>query len=153
MKLITVSLFSITLSLLLVTLTEAKIYKWEDAKGQVHYASVPPNSSKKTSGLTKDFLFIKDHRKPIKETKPNNLENKNKNKNNKTSSTSKIPKAKRSLCNKKQKNLKMLLDNPIVTWIEEGKEIQLSGQLLEDKIEALQEDLAESCGIHNKKKQ
>lgn len=139
MKLTTFSIFYISLSLLLVSIAEAKIYKWKDDKGQVHYASTPPKADIKTSILTKDLLFINKN-EPVSKNKQTNKSLKTNNQDPIKSSNKKV-----KACRKKRKNLNLLQKNLITTWIENGKETQLSGQFRKEKIESLKEELIEYC--------
>jgi hypothetical protein len=135
MKAFLIALFAITL--LFFSVVKAEIYKWKDAKGQIYYASVPPKPSDKISSLEKNILSLH-----AKANTANTADKKNK-------PLSKISKKKRIYCDKNIKNLKLLKNNIIVTWIEKGKEIQLSGRLRDDKIESLATDLRDNCDFKN----
>ena len=49
---ITLSLLALTLS---ITSIQAKIYKWTDANGAVHYSATPPKANKKSKIEVKDI--------------------------------------------------------------------------------------------------
>lgn len=149
-KMMTFSVVSLFFTaLFFLSIAEAKVYKWQDEKGQTHYASTPPKSNEKTTIIGKNSLLM--------QTKPNTNKKTDNNKTlssteDKTTFSSKRSKVKRVFCDKKIKNLALLKSNLVVTWIEKGKEIQLSGDSRNDKINALEEDLRDNCDVTNEQK-
>ena len=141
MKQVIITTLAISFSFLSV-ITEAKIYKWKDAKGQIHYASTPPKPSEKNFELKKDFSFsnksatTSENKVAIKKDK---LQETDSNEAKKTSNK------KLEFCRKEKNNLKLLQQNSTVTWIENGKETPLSGKMLEDKIQVIKENIQTNC--------
>ncbi|RTZ67565.1 MAG: hypothetical protein DSZ29_00575 [Aquificaceae bacterium] len=129
----------------LSAIAEAQVYKWKDNKGQIHYASAPPKPSEKSFDLEKGLIFSSK----ATTASPNKVETKTENEHKKTndeSSTLKEPsQQKLTFCAKERKKLALLTKNTNVTWIENGKEIPLSGKLLEEKILLTEKSIQTNC--------
>ena len=134
--------FMIAASFLMVTITEAQIYKWKDAKGQIHYASTPPRPNEKSSELKKDLSFLSSSPST---SEGNVAKKKDKSQNIDSEETQKTLNKKLDFCSKEKNNLKLLQQNTAVTWLENGKKIPLSGKMIEDKIQVIKESIKTHC--------
>ena len=143
MKLPIITTLIIALSFLVFTLAEAKVYKWKDAEGVVHYSSTPPKPSEKISDLKED-LHITDNKalahKSQRETKASAKEE-----NNKKSHSQKTKK--RNYCNGLRRNLVLLKRNLKVKWVQNGKSTELNAEQRQDKLRSLEESIDNECSF------
>lgn len=148
-----VILTSLTLSALLATLpAQAKIYKWTDANGQVHYTAQPPKQTKKSAIKAKNIeAEIKS--KAGKYRGPS-----------KTASTEKVAATPAAETKKKEPELagpdKQLIDyckgqranvaqlkkNFRTIWVDaKGKKTRLSQAQRKEKVASIQKSIDETC--------
>jgi len=141
MKLPIITTLVIALGFLTVTITEAKVYKWKDAEGVMHYSSTPPKPTEKISEL-KDDLRITDNKamahKPQAEAKTDAEADEKKKARDKK-------RKKRNYCNGQRKNLALLKRNLNVKWIEKGKSTKLSAEQRKDKLRSLENSISTDC--------
>ena len=139
-----------SLLLLSVTSTNAQIYKWKDASGQINYTALPapkgisaetieekirsaanlPNGSTKSeSSRVKPLSQMLDDedREALKEEK------------------TKVPNELINYCSKQRVNLSLLKRNTKVNWIENGKKTPLTDEQRLDKISVIQSALDKDC--------
>ncbi len=141
MKLPIITTLVIALSFLSVTITEAKVYKWKDAEGIMHYSSTPPKPTEKVSDL-KDDLRITDNKAIAHKSQ---AENKTDTEANKKKQARDKKRKKRNYCNGQRKNLELLKRNLNVKWIEKGKSTKLSAEQREDKLRSLEDSITANC--------
>ena len=149
MKLPLITTLAIALGFLSVTFTEAKVYKWKDAEGVMHYSSVPPKPTEKITHL-KDDLKITDNKAiaddASEEDKP---KEKTEEKKERTNGNEDIEKAnltnKQNFCDGQRKNLELLKRNHKVKWIENGKDTELTADQRKDKIRLLEDSVNNDC--------
>ncbi len=134
MKLPIITTVIITLSFLVFTLAEAKVYKWKDAEGIVHYSSTPPKPSEKISDLKEDLPLA---HKSQQETK--------KEENNKNTRSKRT--RKRDYCNGQRRNLALLKRNLKVKWVQNGKSTRLNAEQRQDKIRSLEDSINDDCSF------
>ena len=145
MKLPIITTLIIALSVLTATLTEAKVYKWQDANGVVHYSSSPPKPDEKFSGL-KDDLRITDNKsaadKGAEETqKVSEADKKITEKKQARSEKER----KQNYCDGQRRNLALLKRNLNVKWIENGKSTDLNSEQRNEKLRALEDSISADC--------
>ncbi|HFC93251.1 MAG TPA: DUF4124 domain-containing protein [Leucothrix mucor] len=131
----------IALGFLSVTITEAKVYKWKDAEGVMHYSSVPPKPTEKVSDL-KDDLRITDNKAVAHKSK---AENNTDTEANKKKKNREKKRKKRNYCNGQRRNLELLKRNLNVKWIEKGKSTKLSAEQRKDKLRSLEDSISTNC--------
>ncbi len=139
MKLPIITTLIITLSFLVSTVTEAKIYKWKDAAGIIHYSSTPPKPSEKISDLKDDFRITDNKAVAHKNQQGTKEENKKKARSKKTK--------KRDYCNGQRRNLALLKRNLKVKWIQNGKSIELNPEQRQDKLRSLEDSINNDCSF------
>ena len=140
MKLPIITTLVIALSFLTVTITEAKVYKWKDAEGVLHYSSTPPKPTEKVSDL-KDDLRITDNKAAAH--KPQAAKSAKKANEKKIARDKK--RKKRNYCNGQRKNFELLKRNLNVKWIEGGKSKKLSPEQRKNKLRSLEENIRTDC--------
>lgn len=148
MKRVIITALAISFSALSL-IAEAKIYKWKDDKGQVHYASTPPKPHEKNFDLEKDLSFFSKAATAV----PDNVDEKMDEKQKTNHKLKKSSEKRLKFCHQERRNLTLLKKNSTVTWIEKDKETQLSGKLLEDKIQTVEKNIKINCPTENQKQQ
>jgi hypothetical protein len=145
MKLPIIITLAIALSVLTATLTEAKVYKWQDANGVVHYSSAPPKPNEKVSGL-KDNLRITDNKsaahKGAEEMQKDSESNKEITKKKQARSEKE---RKQNYCDGQRRNFALLKRNLNVKWIENGKSTDLNSEQRNEKLRALEDSISADC--------
>jgi hypothetical protein len=145
MKLPIITTLAIALSVLTATLVEAKVYKWQDADGVIHYASTPPKPDEKISGL-KDDLRITDNRSAAHKNEQETQNNDEINKKNKEQKQNRNEKErKQNYCDGQRRNLTLLKRNLKVKWIENGKSTELNSEQRNEKLRALEDSISADC--------
>ena len=144
---ITLSLITLTLS---ITSTQAKIYKWTDTNGAVHYSSTPPKTNKKSNLNVKD---IEDKirfaaGKPRASSSKQSIEGPvSEGKDEKESSKLAPPSPKLiKYCKSQRSNLKQLKENFNTTWVSaSGKKALLSQKQRKDKVKEIRKSITTEC--------
>ena len=140
---ITLSLIAITLS---ITSIQAKIYKWTDENGAVHYSATPPKRSKTSK------LEVKDIEDKIRYAagKPRI---------GKTNQTSEDPATQKDddklappnsklikYCKSQRLNLKQLKENFNTTWVSpNGKKSLLTQKERKNKVKEIRKSISTEC--------
>lgn len=141
------SLLAITLS---VTSLQAKIYKWTDAKGSVHYSATPPKANKKSKLDVKDIEEKINYAagKPRVNASSQNVEgplsedDKKKDDDKLSPPSSKLIK----YCKSQRSNLKQLKENFNTTWVSaSGKKALLSQKQRKDKVREIRKSITTEC--------
>ena len=143
MKRVIITTLAISFSVLSI-LAEAQVYKWTDIKGQIHYSATPPKPNEKILGLKKDLTFSSK----ATTTNPNNVDTKadeQKETKDELHELKKTSKQKLAFCKRERTNLALLKENKKVTWIENGKETPLSGEMLKNKIQIVEKNIQTNC--------
>jgi len=132
--------------------TQAKIYKWKDSKGVVHYSATPPPQKVKTKrsieNIEDKIRFAAGKYRPSAKTaskRPtSNRESANQEeKNNKLSAPSKKLV---SFCKNQRKNLATLKSNYQNVWVEvDGKEQKLDQKQRQEKVNYLIKAIKDNC--------
>lgn len=141
MKLPIITTLIIALGFLSFAITEAKVYRWKDASGVIHYSSTPPKPTEKVSDLKND-LRITDN-KSIAHKNHQETTTKKENKKNIRSKKTR----KRNYCNGQRRNLALLKRNLKVKWIENGKSIKLSADQRHEKLRSLENSINADCSF------
>ena len=152
-----VILTSITTLLILSVNTHAKIYKWTDANGQVHYTAQPPAQTKqRTIKATNIEEQIKakagKYRAPKSTTKvaakddDTNVDSEKKSEDDLAGPNKQLVK----YCNGQRDNLKQLKKNFRNIWIDaKGKKTNLTQEQRKEKVSMLQEEIDSNCAEVN----
>jgi len=145
MKLPIITTLAIALSIATVTLVEAKVYKWQDANGVVHYSSAPPKPNEKVSGL-KDDLRITDNKsaahKGEEETQTDSQTDKKAPEQKQARSEKQ---RKQNYCDGQRRNFALLKRNLKVKWVENGKSTELSSEQRNEKLRTLEDSISADC--------
>ncbi len=144
----------ISLSLLVITLSvtsiQAKIYKWTDANGAVHYSATPPKANQASKSDVKDIedkIRFAAGRPPASESKKTAegsvVAEENKQGSDKLSPpNSKLIK----YCKSQRSNLKQLKENFNTTWVSpSGKKALLSQKQRKDKVQEIRKSITTEC--------
>lgn len=147
----TIALISfLTLSFsVLSTNTQAKIYKWTDAKGQVHYSAKPPTQKKvKAKEIEDKILMSAGKYDPSTMSKAKVAEERNEESEEKKGSKNSKSKPTKQLidfCKNQRKNLKLLTNNQNVVWEQFGKKSNLTAAQRKAKMKKIKSDITEEC--------
>ena len=140
---ITLSLLAITLS---ITSIQAKIYKWTDANGSVHYSATPPKHSKKSKLKVKDiedkirYAAGKPRIHKSNQTSEGPVTQKDNDK--LAPPSSKLIK----YCKSQRSNLKQLKENFNTTWVSpNGKKSLLTQKERKNKVKAIRKIISTEC--------
>lgn len=136
----------------IATSSHAEIYKWTDAKGQVHYSARPPVQKQENTQEIEDKILMsvgKFNPSSVKNTKTSteapaeddvlaeNTENKDAN--------NKPTKQLVDYCKTQRKNLKLLKNNKDIMWEQFGKKTSLSTAQRKAKIKKIKTEITEEC--------
>jgi len=137
-----------TLALVLSVNAQAKIYKWTDANGQVHYTAQPPVTKKKASKAVniEDEIRAKagKYRPPAKNTtaKSDKDGEEKKSEDDLAGPDKKLVK----YCDSQRNNLKQLQKNFRNVWIDiKGKKTNLNQEQRREKVAYLKAKIKEDC--------
>lgn len=151
-KLTTKILTATTISafaLLLSTSANAKIYKWTDAKGVVHYTANKPVHKKIKSEDIEDKILSAagKYKAPKKSASKSTAESGKKSSKDKKESKLSGPNAElQSYCNKQRTNLEQLQKNFRNVWKGiDGKETKLDQKQRQEKVNYLQRRIQDDC--------
>ncbi len=141
------SILAITFS---VTSIQAKIYKWTDANGAVHYSATPPKSNKKSKIDVKD---IEDKirfaaGRPRTSNSNQTIEGPVAESENKKESDKLAPPSAKLIkyCKSQRSNLKKLKDNFNTTWVSaSGKKSLLSQKQRKEKVKEIRKSISTEC--------
>jgi hypothetical protein len=144
---ISLSLLAITLS---VTTIQAKIYKWTDANGSVHYSATPPKLNKKSKLDVKD---IEDKiryaaGKPRVSTSKKTIEGPVSKDTNKKDEDKLSPPSSKLIkyCKSQRSNLKQLKENFNTTWVSaSGKKALLTQTERKNKVKDIRKKISTEC--------
>lgn len=149
------SLLALSLSTLAFdTSVQAKIYKWTDANGQVHYSAKPPMQKKikvKPKDIEDQILMSAGKFDPSKVSKNKaSEENQEKTEKNEEDGDNKNAKSKPTkqlidFCKNQRKSLKLLKNNQNVSWEQFGKKTNLSAAQRKSKIKNIKSGISEDC--------
>lgn len=144
MKLPIITTFAIALSIATVTFVEAKVYKWQDANGVVHYSSSPPKPDEKVSGL-KDDLRITDNRSVTSSSEEDQKNNQPKKEIKEQKQARSEKERKQNYCDGQRRNLALLQKNLKVKWVQNGKSVELNSEQRNEKLRALENSISADC--------
>jgi len=141
---VTLSTFVLALS---VTSIQAKIYKWTDANGSVHYSATPPKQSIKSKVKVKDIenKIRSAAGKPSLRSKSTDEKNE---KNTAKNDDKLAPPSKKLIkyCKAQRSNLRQLKDNFNTTWVEpNGKQALLTQKQRKDKVKEIRKSIKTEC--------
>ena len=144
---VSLSLLAITLS---VTSIQAKIYKWTDANGAVHYSATPPKVNKKSKLDVKD---IEDKirfaaGKPSAGSSKKSVEGPVSEGEDKEESSKLAPPSPKLIkyCKSQRSNLKQLKENFNTIWVSKsGKKALLSQKQRKDKVKEIRKTITTEC--------
>ena len=129
--------------------TPAKIYKWTDAKGVVHYSATPPATKKKVKNIESEIRLAAGKHRPSKtDKKEANTENSQKAKEEKAegSELSSPDKKLIDYCKSQRNNLKSLKNNFRNVWIDpSGKKTKLNQKQRQEKVDYLKNRIEKDC--------
>ncbi len=151
-KIILISCLS-TLTLAYSMGLQAKIYKWTDTKGVVHYSATPPSLKKTTKQKVKNienkirFAAGKSstEKKNISNNEPENKADKVNNQ-NENSELAGPDKKLVDYCKAQRNNLKSLKNNFRNVWIDKsGKRTNLNQKQRKEKVDYLKSRIEKDC--------
>lgn len=130
--------------------TYAKIYKWTDTKGVVHYSATPPASKKKAKEEVKNIeskirFAAGKHRSSKVAKKEKSTENNQKKEKDETELS---PPDKKLLdyCKSQRSNLKSLKNNFRNIWVDQtGKRTKLNQKQRQEKVDYLANRIKQDC--------
>jgi len=125
--------------------TQAKIYKWTDAKGVVHYSATPPAIKKKVKNIESEIRLAAGKHRPSKSDKK---EENQKDKDQKTeeSELSSPDEKLVDYCKSQRNNLKSLTNNFRNIWIDpSGKKTRLNQKQRQEKVDYLKNRIEKDC--------
>lgn len=134
-KLLTIS--AIMLSILSLTSSpqiDAAIYKWKDANGQINYSTIVPEGVKKDD-IAKKIASISKAPKQTTTKADETTENDTESENNKSN----------TYCEKQQKIVETLKNNPYIKWKVGDQEVLLEGDKKAAKVEEIEKDIKKYC--------
>jgi len=144
-----------TLLVLMSANTHAKIYKWTDANGQVHYTAQPPAQSKKRIKVTDIEAEIKSKAGKYRPSKTASTtttaatDDAQSSTTDETKSEEKISGPDKQLvkyCKGQKNNIAQLRKNFRNVWIDStGKKSKLSQEQRKEKITKIQNQMKEHC--------
>ena len=130
--------------------TQAKIYKWTDAKGVIHYSATPPATKKKVKNIESDIrLAAGKHRPSEADKKEANTDNKQKAKEQEDEASELSPPDKKLIdyCKSQRDNLKILKKNFRNVWIDSsGKRTKLNQKQRQEKVDYIKNRIENDCG-------
>lgn len=161
----------ISLALLVIsasTTVSAKIYKWIDDEGQMHYTQRPAPAGKDATDIEQEIRHAADlptsssskaakakvgkyGTKPAAETKNKDPEKKevaekrSEDDKQAENSVAEYEKKLKEYCEKQTANLDALNSDTPIAWQDEGKTKLLSNSERKDKIESIQTSIEENC--------
>ncbi len=149
-----------TLALVISVSSQAKIYKWTDANGQVHYTAQPPAQTKQRIKATniEDQIKAKagKYRAPKNATKAvaTDIEPKSDSENKNEEDLAGPDKQLIKYCDGQRNNLKQLKKNFRNIWIDaKGKKTNLTQEQRKEKVAMLQNEINSNCSEVNTNKQ
>jgi hypothetical protein len=148
-KLILLTLF-VTVSL--SQTLHAKIFKWTDSEGKVHYSATPPKDTKEKAENIEDKIKFnigktqssKSQATSESNTKNNDNENSNK-KASKESYSEETSKARVAYCNGLRRNIHTLESSKNVNLAEEGKLKPLNTKEIGERLAKEKSNLEKNC--------
>ncbi len=129
----------------------AKIYKWTDSRGVVHYSATPPAIKKKAKQKVKNIeneirMAAGKHRKHHKSNKKNTKKSEQSEQNQQDSELSGPDKKLIEYCRSQRNNLKTLKNNFRNIWIDtKGKKIRLNQKQRQEKVDYLKSRIEKDC--------
>ena len=141
---ITLSLLAFTLS---ITSIQAKIYKWTDANGAVHYSSTPPKHNKKIKVKDIEDKIRYAAGKP-KSTAKNTERFENPDKQDEKNEDKLAPPSAQLIkyCKTQRSNLKQLKENFNTVYVSpNGKKTLLSQQQRKKKVKEIRKSISTEC--------
>ena len=102
------------------TSSQAKIYKWTDTKGVIHYSAMPPQTKAKAKNIEDKILFAAGKYTPKKTSSTTQRTTSDKKTKKLSSKLSPPNKKLTAYCQGQRSNLSKLKSNYRNTWIENG---------------------------------
>lgn len=126
------------------SLATAKIYKWTDANGSVHYSATPPKQKKiKAQNIEDKIRYAAGKPQYPTESSENKSEDKAEQKDEKLAGPSKKLV---SYCKQQRTNLRQLKDNFNTKWVDpSGKETLLTQKQRKDKVKEIKKSIVSGC--------
>lgn len=140
-----------TFALVMSVNTHAKIYKWTDANGQVHYTAQPPTQKKLRVKAKNIEDQIKSqagkYRAPKAEKTASTIDTKTDSEESKSEDELAGPdKQLMKYCNGQRNNLKQLRKNFRNIWVDaKGKKTALNQEQRKEKVATLQDEINSAC--------
>ncbi len=138
-------------ALLSFSTANAEIYKWTDAKGQIHYSATPPVKKVKTEKIGEEIRMAAGKFDPASVTQKKATSEEsgdNENDNNADASSNKSGGPNKELikyCKSQRKNLKLLQNNQNIVWRQFGKKSELTAAQRKAKIKKIKTEISEEC--------
>ncbi len=147
------SLLVVSFGMTLSMNSHAKIYKWTDASGQVHYSATPPTHKKVKAENIEDKIKMSagKYDPSSKSTKNKSTDEETENTNDDDDSSenknakNKPTKQLIDYCKGQRKSLKVLKDNKNVAWEKFGKKSNLTASQRKSKIKNIKSNITEEC--------
>lgn len=145
-----ISLLALSISTLSFSISShAEIYKWTDAKGQVHYSARPPVQKQENTQEIEEKILMS-----VGKFDPSSVKNKNKtnegtpedevsaeNKETKSKPTKQLV----DYCKAQRKSLKLLKNNQNIMWEQFGKKTSLTAAQRKAKMKKIKSEITEEC--------
>lgn len=122
----------------------AKIYKWTDANGSVHYSATPPKTKVKAKDIEDKILYAAGKPKyPSADKAEGKSSAKNQVKDEKLAGPGKKL---IKYCKQQRTNLRKLKDNFNTRWVDSsGKTTQLTQKQRKDKVKEIKKSITTGC--------
>ncbi len=152
-KLLTIAGLALPLAMLastsiITTTAHAEIYKWTDAKGQVHYSATPPRKKVKTKEIGTEIKMAAGKFDPSSVKLKSDTEESEDQDNDdspQASGKNKPTKERVAYCKTQRKNLALLNNNKNIRWKSFGKETELNDAQRKLKIKQIKSQIDSEC--------
>ncbi len=130
------------------TTAHAEIYKWTDAKGQVHYSATPPRKKVKTKEIGTEIKMAAGKFDPASvklKSDSDESEDQENDDSTQTDGKNKPTKERVAYCKTQRKNLALLNNNKNIRWKSFGKETELNDTQRKMKMNQIKSQIASEC--------
>ena len=133
------------IALTISTSSQAKIYKWTDKKGVIHYSATPPQTKQKAKNIEDKIRFAAGKYTPKKVTSSTQRTASGKKVKKLSSKLSSPNKKLTAYCQGQRSNLSKLKSNYRNTWIENGVKKNLDQSQRKQKVQQLIDSIELNC--------